>query len=128
MAKKKPGDQQPQANIVTSDPDAIRLLNLDQIQSTSSRAVRLQIGYATFYLDGKDVAALIRRLAAPNRNIVIAKCHFVLSDEGRTLLQKVLEQAFHAKTNCTQQQQQKEQEQIRRQQIEAEWLRHLRCQ
>lgn len=120
-----------QTNIVSPDPDAIRLVNLDQLRSNPSCFVRLQIGFATFQLRWKDVAALNERLAKPSHEIVIAKCHFTLSTGGHKLLRTVVEQAIHAKTTCEQRQSQterKEYERTRQQQVEAEWLRCMRDQ
>ena len=124
MAMRRSEDQQP--HTATSDPDPIRVSNLDRIQSVPNCLVRLQIGYATFYLRWKDVAALTDRPTASKHEMIIGNCHFRLSTEGRKALRTSLEQAVAARTMFEQQHHQAKQVRTKRRQVEAEWLRRLR--
>jgi hypothetical protein len=122
MAQRRLGDQQPNTIV---DPEPIRVSNLDQIQSDPNCLVKLQIGYAAFYLGWKDVAALTNNATASNRDVIIGVCHFKLTTEGRKVLRTVLSQAIDARTMFEQRHHQAQQEQTKRQ-VEAEWLRRLR--
>jgi hypothetical protein len=115
-------------NIITSTPDAIELLNLDQIEAGSAKRIKIRIGYATFYLVWKDLDKLKHKLAeqnVPSRDLLLGKCYFTLSAEGCCLLMTLVRQAVNAKAAYERRQQREEEERLRRKRLEEEWRNWL---
>jgi len=123
-------------NILDTTSDAIELLNLDQLESGAAKATRVQIGYATFRLLARDLRDIKSKLAMRSETtyrLVLGKCRFTLTAEGRDLLLALVDQAVTARATYEQRQQQKKEserlerlERLEQQRIEDEWRNAFR--